>query len=83
MLIFTYNYFRICKKCKSIYDCVWIYLILYKFSLATTGVCVFYASASVGAFFNLQIIATNFGGAVFTLPIKNVPKISEQKGIKQ
>ena len=26
---------------------------LYKFSFATIGVCVFYASASVGAFFNI------------------------------
>ena len=30
---------------------VCLYLILYKTGLATIGVCIFYASASVGAFF--------------------------------
>ena len=57
------------KNANSIYDDVVSTLPSHKVSLSTVGVCVFYASASVGAFF-LQMSAKK-GGTVFAPQIKN------------
>ena len=53
---------------------------MFKIGLATIGVCVFYASTSVGAFFNLQINTTNLGVQFSFFQLKIAQKYKHRKG---